>query len=68
MLRLLILLALVVYVLHKLGFFKMIARAIQGDDGDKPPGGNVNIDSNPGKEGKKSQFKGGDYVDYEEIK
>jgi hypothetical protein len=34
----------------------------------RPSDGNVNIDYVPGKEGKgKKGFKGGDYVDYEEV-
>ena len=34
----------------------------------RPSGGNVDIDYVPNKEGKKGKgFKGGDYVDYEEV-
>lgn len=37
--------------------------------GKKAPGGNVNIDFDPKERKKKKDgFKGGDYVDYEEVK
>ncbi len=39
---------------------------------NRPPSGNVNVDFNPGKSASKKKssdnFKGGDYVDYEELK
>jgi hypothetical protein len=34
----------------------------------KPSNGNVHVDAVPPKEKKRSGFKGGEYVDYEEIK
>jgi hypothetical protein len=37
------------------------------NDLNKRSGGNVNIDSAPPKE-KRKGFKGGEYVDYEEVK
>ncbi len=33
----------------------------------KPKDGNVNVDYVPGKEKSKKGFKGGEYVDYEEL-
>lgn len=78
MLRFLLILALIGYVLYKLGLFRPFTHPEVRSHGPnrnfnrKPPGGNVNIDSVPGedrKEGKKrSGYKGGEYVDYEEIK
>lgn len=69
MLRWLIIISLFVYVLYKFGFF----RALSGGYNEKgstrrPPNSNVNVDNPPPKEKKRSTFKGGDYVDYEEIK
>lgn len=33
----------------------------------KPKGGNVSIDYSPRDPRKKQEFKGGDYIDYEEV-
>ncbi|MEM1406173.1 MAG: DUF4834 domain-containing protein [Bacteroidota bacterium] len=33
----------------------------------KPKDGNVNVDYIPGKEKKGNRYKGGEYVDYEEL-
>ncbi len=70
MLRLLLIVSLIFYVLYKFGFFRALsqgARRQQNFD-RKPPNGNVNVDAPPPKEKKRSDFKGGEYVDYEEIK
>jgi hypothetical protein len=73
MLRLLLIFTLIGFVLYKLGLFKIIINPqIRGQQprsnfNGKPSGGNVNVDSPP-KEKKGSGFKGGDYVDYEEVK
>lgn len=70
MLRLLLIFSLIFYVLYKFGFFRALsgeARRQQNFD-RKPPNSNVNVDAAPPKEKKRSGFKGGDYVDYEEIK
>ena len=69
MLRWLIILSLFTYVLYKFGFF----RSLSGGSNEKqqtrkPPNGNVNVDNAPPKEKKRSGYRGGDYVDYEEIK
>ncbi|NJM25724.1 MAG: DUF4834 family protein [Bacteroidia bacterium] len=64
MLRIILVFVLIGYLLYKFGFF----RALTGDDSpNKPRGGNVNVDSNP-QEKKRSDFKGGEYVDYEDVK
>lgn len=73
MLRLLLIFTLVGYVLYKLGLFKIIinpqvrGQQPRGNFNQKPSDGNVNVDSTT-KEKKGSGFKGGEYVDYEEVK
>ncbi|MBX2960992.1 MAG: hypothetical protein KF687_00695 [Cyclobacteriaceae bacterium] len=72
MFRIILLFVLIFYVLYKLGLFRIfIAGARQGYENPesinrKPPGSNVNIDNPPPK--RKGDFKGGEYVDYEEVK
>jgi len=69
MYRLLLIFALIFYVLYKFGFFRAISQEARGQrTNSRPPGGNVNVDAVPPKEKKPSGFKGGEYVDYEEIK
>ena len=69
MLRLLLIVALIIYVLSKVSSFLFRAgapsqnRNFQQRKGD----GNVNVNSTPKKE-KRGDIKGGDYVDYEEVK
>ena len=65
MLKILLIIALVVYVLSKLGLFRVFVQSNQRDQ-YRSNDGDVNIDNNPNK--KKSDFKGGEYVDYEEVK
>ena len=73
MFRLLLILVLIFYVLYKLGLFRVMVTNARdgyqegGNSSRRPADGNVNIDSVP-KEKKKSTFKGGDYIDYEEVK
>jgi len=70
MLRLLLIFSLIFYVLYKFGFFRIIsqeARSQQNFD-RKRTNGSVNVDASPPKEKKKGDFKGGEYVDYEEVK
>lgn len=73
MLKVLLIIALVIYVLSKLGLFRVFVQSNHrgynnqrnhnhSNDGD------VNIDNNPNQNRKKSDFKGGEYVDYEEVK
>jgi len=70
MLRLLLIFSLIFYVLYKFGFFRSLLQGARGQQNfdRKPPNGNVNVDAAPPKEKKRSDFKGGEYVDYEEIK
>ena len=68
MLKVLLIVALVIYALSKLGLFRIFVQSnhrnqqhqYRHNDED------VNIDNNPNQ--KKSDFKGGEYVDYEEVK
>jgi hypothetical protein len=72
MLKVLLIIVLVIYALSKLGLFRIFVQSNQRghygqSNGHRPPGdGNVNIDNIPNQ--KKSDFKGGEYVDYEEVK
>ena len=68
MLRYLLIFSLIFYVLYKLGFFRSLSSGYGEKDTRKAPNSNLNVDNVPPKEKKKSGFKGGDYVDYEEIK
>ncbi len=67
MFRFLLILSLVGYVLYKVGglFFRAGAASQQPRQQPKRPQGNV--DSAP-KKNKDGSIKGGEYVDYEEIK
>ena len=68
MLRLLLIFSLIFYVLYKFGFFRAFTQETRSQQNRRPPNSNVNVDSAPQKEKKRSGFKGGDYVDYEEVK
>jgi hypothetical protein len=68
LLRWLIIGTLIGYVLYKLGFFKSLSSGYAEKDQIPKPNGKVNVNNAPPKEKKRSTFKGGDYVDYEEIK
>lgn len=74
MLKILLFAVLIFYVLYKLGLFRVIVRNAtggyreQGNVNRRPPGSNVDIDDAPQKGKGKSDFKGGEYVDYEEVK
>ncbi len=70
MFKLLIILALVLYILSKVGgfFFRAGAASQQNRNfQQRKPDGGVNVDS-PSKKEKRGGIKGGDYVDYEEVK
>ncbi|GHM99967.1 hypothetical protein WSM22_14570 [Cytophagales bacterium WSM2-2] len=69
MLKLLLILALILYLLSKLGgfFFRAGAASQRRDFQQRRPEGNIHVDSMPKKE-KQGKIKGGDYVDYEEVK
>jgi hypothetical protein len=69
MIRLLVITALIVYILSKLsGIFFRAGAASQRDKNFKQrrPEGSVHVDSSSKKENR--GIKGGDYVDYEEVK
>jgi hypothetical protein len=63
-----------VYILHKLGVIRFNFSAQVGNKNPnrnfnrQPPDGRVNVDSAPPKEKQKKDFKGGEYVDYEDVK
>ncbi len=64
-----IILGLVAYVLYKVGglFFRAGAASQQSRfQQRRPPEGDINVNAAPKKKG--GTIKGGDYVDYEEVK
>ncbi|MBS1506845.1 MAG: DUF4834 domain-containing protein [Bacteroidetes bacterium] len=68
--KLIIILALIAYILSKVGgiFFRAGAASQQNRNfQQRRSEGTINVDSAPKKE-KRSNIKGGDYVDYEEVK
>jgi len=68
MLKLLIILALSVYILSKIGgFFFRVGAASQNRNYQQRKEDNVNVDPNQKKD-KRGNIKGGDYVDFEEVK
>ena len=73
MFRILLIVTLLFYLLYKLGLFRVFVGSVndgyreQGNINRRPPDSNVDIDNAP-KTKPKSDFKGGEYVDYEEIK
>lgn len=74
LLRTLLFVALIIYLLYKIGFLRFNFHSeVRGNDphrnfNRRPADGNVNVDSVPPKKKDRKDFKGGDYVDYEEIK
>lgn len=66
--RILLIFSLILYVLYKFGFFKGLSEGLQNPSQRRPPNSNVNVDGPTPKEKKRTDFKGGEYVDYEEIK
>jgi hypothetical protein len=69
--RILLIIALIGYILYKLGVFRILLNSSMRGQGHfrRPSDGNVNIDSIPrDKQSRKAEFKGGEYVDYEEVK
>jgi hypothetical protein len=66
----LIILALIVYIVSKLSgvFFRITASSQRNDSSQsRRPAGDIKVDTAPKKE-KRGTIKGGDYVDYEEVK
>ena len=69
MLKFLIILALSLYILSKIGgFFFRAGAASQQSRTDRRPDGKIHVDAQPRKERKGSSIKGGDYIDFEEVK
>ena len=70
MLKFLLIAALIIYVISKIGgfFFRAGAASQNRTQNRRPADGNVNVDGNSGKSQKSRKFKGGEYVDYEEVK
>ena len=69
MLRLLLILALLFYVLYKLGLFRIfIYQAKEGYRETVRKNDGVRIDRSSSKQKKKPEIKGGEYIDYEEVK
>lgn len=68
MLKFLLILGIIAYLLFKIGgfFFKAGAASQQFQQQNRRPQGSVNDDSSKAK--KDGHIKGGEYVDYEEIK
>jgi hypothetical protein len=70
MFKFIIILVLLIYLLNKVSVFLF---GLRGRSPQSPPNfrrpsdGSINMDSMPKKE-KKSGLKGGEYVDYEEVK
>ncbi|HYC83664.1 MAG TPA: hypothetical protein VEB86_00520 [Chryseosolibacter sp.] len=65
MLKFLLIIGLILYVVYKIGslFFRAGAASQFRDRGQYDA-----FDANSGKKEKKPKFKGGEYIDYEEIK
>jgi hypothetical protein len=71
MFKILIILGITLYILSKIGgfFFKIGAASQQRQyQQRKPNDGSIHVDSAPKKDKKSSTIKGGDYIDYEEVK
>ena len=71
MLRILLIFTLIFYLLYKLGFFRGLLEGMQNPDqrnNRRPPNSNVDVDGPTPKEKKRSDFKGGEYIDYEDVK
>lgn len=64
------------YVVYRVGgfFFKILTlggsaqRPPRNQSHKRPPGANVDVDYAPQNKKSKKDFKGGEYVDYEEVK
>ena len=67
--RTVLFIALLIYILSKVaGFFFRAGAASQNRNSQqRRPEGNIHVDSVPKKQ-KRGDIKGGDYVDYEEVK
>jgi hypothetical protein len=70
MIKFLIILALGTYIISKIGgfFFRIGAESQQRQHQQRKPNGSIDADGPPKKEKRNGTIKGGDYVDYEEVK
>ncbi len=70
MLKFLLILALSLYILSKVGgfLFRSVSSSQQYRAQPRKPDGKIHVDTAPKKDRKGSSIKGGDYVDYEEVK
>ena len=70
MLKFLLILCLGLYILSKVGafLFRAGASSQQYRTQQRKPEGKIHVDTAPRKDRKGSSIKGGDYVDYEEVK
>lgn len=77
MIKFLLIVFFISYILYKVGgfFFKILTlggsaqRPQRNQPPKRPPGTNLNVDYAPGKKKKGGgDFKGGEYVDFEEVK
>ncbi len=68
MFKLIIILVLIIYLLNKVSviLFRVMGRPEQGPR--KAPTGSIHVDPAPRKNTKNGGIKGGEYVDYEEVK
>jgi hypothetical protein len=69
MFRIIIILVLVIYLLNKVSvfIFRVAGHKQTPPNFRRPPEGNINVNTTPNKN-KKGGLKGGEYVDYEEVK
>jgi hypothetical protein len=70
MFRFLLIVTLIGWALYKLGLFRVQIGPTQNGSSNphqRSSDGNINVDSTP-KKPKDQKFKGGEYVDYEEVK
>lgn len=69
MFRLLLILILLFYVLYKLGLFRVFVHEVKDGYNENNRGrGEVHVDRHSSKQKKKPNLKGGEYIDYEEVK
>ena len=69
--KILLIIILIAYLLYKFGSSVRVHSTTTNHhrpNQQKPPVGNIHVDAAPQKEKKRSGFKGGEYVDYEEVK
>ena len=68
--KLIIILVLLIYLLNRVSvfLFRTFGQRPQPPNFNRPPDGSINMDSTPKKSNRKNGLKGGEYVDYEEVK